>query len=52
MEERLERTAPRMAIDWSAWDAARRRGGPGVIDARTFGMLRGLEERKFHPAGT
>jgi ring-1,2-phenylacetyl-CoA epoxidase subunit PaaC len=51
LEERLETRAPRLEIDWSAWDAKRRRSRPGAIDARTFEMLRGLEERKFMPAG-
>ncbi len=51
LEERLEATAPRVAIDWTAWDTTRRRGRPGVLDERTFGMLRGLEEKRFYPAG-
>jgi 1,2-phenylacetyl-CoA epoxidase catalytic subunit len=51
LQERLERAAPAVEIDWSAWDPARRRGRPGSIDARTFGMLRGLEEKRFYPAG-
>ena len=51
LEERLERTAPRLEIDWSGWDPERRRGRPGTIDERTFGMLRGLEEKRFYPAG-
>jgi hypothetical protein len=38
-------------IDWSAWDPGRRRGRPGSMDARTFAMLRGLEERRFNAAG-
>ena len=50
LEERLERAAPRLDIDWSAWDAERRRGRPGGIDERTFQMLRGLEEKRVHPA--
>ena len=50
LEGRLERAAPRMEIDWSAWDPVRRRGRAGSIDGRTFGMLRGLEERRFYPA--
>jgi hypothetical protein len=52
LEERLEQAAPRMEIDWSGWDPERRRGRPGAIDAPTFEMLRGLEERRFNPAGT
>jgi len=51
LEERLERSAPPLEIDWATWDPARRRGRPGKIDERTFGMLRGLEEKRFYPAG-
>jgi 1,2-phenylacetyl-CoA epoxidase catalytic subunit len=47
LEERLELTAPRLVVDWTTWDAVRRRGRPGAIDQRTYAMLRGLEERKF-----
>lgn len=52
LEERLETSAPRIDVDWAEWDPRRRRSRPGAIDARTFGMLRGLEERKFMPSGT
>jgi ring-1,2-phenylacetyl-CoA epoxidase subunit PaaC len=51
LEERLETTAPRVSVEWSAWDPVRRRTSGGVIDERTFEMLRGLEERKYAPAG-
>jgi ring-1,2-phenylacetyl-CoA epoxidase subunit PaaC len=51
LEERLETAAPVVAIDWAAWDPARRRTRPGAIDAATFAMLRGLEEQRFMPAG-
>ena len=51
LEERLETAAPRRELDWSDWDPRRRRSRQGTIDARTFGMLRGLEERKFMPSG-
>ena len=51
LQERLETTAPRMEINWSDWDPMRRSSRPGVIDERTFGMLRGLEEKRFYPAG-
>jgi ring-1,2-phenylacetyl-CoA epoxidase subunit PaaC len=51
VEERLEMKAPRFEPDWRAWDPRRRRSRPGAIDARTFAMLRGLEERKFMPSG-
>jgi 1,2-phenylacetyl-CoA epoxidase catalytic subunit len=51
LEERLETPAPALRTDWSNWDPIRRRTREGSIDARTFGMLRGLEERKFMPSG-
>ena len=47
LEERLEIEAPPLSIDWKGWDPIRRRSSPGAIDDRTFGMLRGLEEKKF-----
>jgi 1,2-phenylacetyl-CoA epoxidase catalytic subunit len=50
LEDQLETTAPKVTIDWTAWDPVRRRGRPGAIDERTFGMLRGLEEKRFAPA--
>ena len=50
LEERLERPAPPLEVDWSHWDPVRRRCRPGAIDDRTFTMLRGLEERRFAPA--
>ena len=49
LEEQLETKAPHVQIDWKRWDSVRRRGTPGAIDAHTFGMLRGLEERKYAP---
>jgi len=49
LEEQLEMKAPRVEIQWKAWDPLRRRGTPGAIDAHTFGMLRGLEEKKYAP---
>lgn len=48
---RLEVELPRPALDWSTWDPVRRRLEPGGIDAPTFDMMRGLEERRFTPAG-
>ena len=51
LEERLEAEAPRHQPDWSGWDPRRRRCRAGGIDERTFGMLRGLEERRFMPSG-
>jgi ring-1,2-phenylacetyl-CoA epoxidase subunit PaaC len=50
LEERLETRAPAMDLSWKSWDAKRRRTRPGAVDARTFGMLRGLEEKRFAPA--
>ena len=52
LEEQLETKAPKSAIDWPKWDPMRRRVAPGAIDAHTFGMLRGLEERKYAPKQT
>jgi 1,2-phenylacetyl-CoA epoxidase catalytic subunit len=49
LEEHLETKAPPLSIDWSAWDPVRRRSQAGAIDQRTFGMLRGLEEKKYAP---
>jgi 1,2-phenylacetyl-CoA epoxidase catalytic subunit len=49
MEEQLEAPAPNVEIAWRTWDPVRRRGRPGAIDAHTFGMLRGLEEKKYAP---
>ena len=51
LQERLDSRAPQIDIDWAAWDPVRRRGRRGAIDERTFGMLRGLEEKRFYPAG-
>lgn len=51
LEERLETSAPHVEVDWSGWDPVRRRTARGAIDERTFEMLRGLEERKYAPAG-
>jgi ring-1,2-phenylacetyl-CoA epoxidase subunit PaaC len=52
LEDRLDMPAPVSGIDWSMWDVGRRRTAPGAIDDETFAMLRGLEERRFMPAGT
>jgi len=49
LEERLETKSPDIKVDWKSWDSIRRRGRPGAIDEHTFGMLRGLEEKKFAP---
>ena len=49
LEEQLETKATHADIDWKQWDGVRRRGSQGAIDAHTFGMLRGLEEKKYAP---
>jgi 1,2-phenylacetyl-CoA epoxidase catalytic subunit len=51
LDERLEQPAPVAVTDWSGWDPIRRRSRPGAIDSTTFAMLRGLEDRRFMPAG-
>jgi ring-1,2-phenylacetyl-CoA epoxidase subunit PaaC len=50
LEERLESKSPDIRVDWKGWDPVRRRTKPGAIDELTFGMLRGLEEKKFAPS--
>jgi 1,2-phenylacetyl-CoA epoxidase catalytic subunit len=47
LEQKLETRAPSIKVDWKGWDPVRRRSRPGAIDEQTFGMLRGLEEKKF-----
>lgn len=49
IEEQLETKGPKVEVDWRGWDSVRRRSRPGAIDEQTFGMLRGLEEKKFAP---
>ncbi len=49
LEEQLDTKSPDVRPDWKSWDPVRRRSRPGAIDERTFGMLRGLEEKKFAP---
>ena len=51
LAERLEQPEPDLSIDWTKWDPVRRRSQPGAIDARTFDMLRGLEEKRYMVAG-
>ena len=50
LEEQLETKSPDVLVDWSGWDPIRRRRRPGAIDEPTFGMLRGLEEKRFAPS--
>jgi 1,2-phenylacetyl-CoA epoxidase catalytic subunit len=50
LEERLETKAPKVTVEWKGWDPMRRRTRGGAIDEHTFGMLRGLEEKRFAPA--
>ena len=52
LEERVETKAPAIKLDWNGWDPIRRRTRPGAVDDLTFGMLRGLEEKRFAPATT
>jgi phenylacetate-CoA oxygenase PaaI subunit len=47
LEDQLETKSPEVHVDWKSWDPIRRRSRPGAIDEHTFGMLRGLEEKKF-----
>ena len=49
LEEQLETKAPKVTIHWNLWDGKRRRSAEGAIDEHTFGMLRGLEEKKYAP---
>jgi hypothetical protein len=49
LEDQLETKVPSVQIDWKSWDPVRRRGTAGAIDAHTFSMLRGLEEKKYAP---
>lgn len=51
LETKLGMSAPSVAVDWEAFDPLRRRTRPGAIDASTFEMIRGLEERRYMPAG-
>ena len=50
LEGQLETKSPDIRVEWKAWDPVRRRGRPGAIDEHTFGMLRGLEEKRFAPS--
>jgi 1,2-phenylacetyl-CoA epoxidase catalytic subunit len=47
LEEQLETKSPEVHVNWTSWDPIRRRSRAGAIDEHTFGMLRGLEEKKF-----
>ncbi len=50
LEDQLETKSPSVKIDWKHWDPIRRRSRSGAVDERTFGMLRGLEEKRFAAA--
>jgi len=50
LAERVEGRPPDTAIDWSKWDAIRRRTAPGGIDQATRDMLQGLAEKRYMPA--
>ncbi len=47
LEEQVEVKSRGVHVHWAKWDPIRRRCAPGAIDERTFGMLRGLEEKRF-----
>jgi hypothetical protein len=47
LEEQIDVKSPDVRIDWAKWDRIRRRSRAGAIDDQTFGMLRGLEEKRF-----
>lgn len=51
LDERIGLTLPPARIEWQRWDPLRRRTRAGGIDAGTFEMLRGLEEKRYMPAG-
>lgn len=51
LEERVGSALLQVRIDWKHWDPVRRRTRSGGMDARTFEMLRGLEEKRYMPAG-
>jgi ring-1,2-phenylacetyl-CoA epoxidase subunit PaaC len=50
LEERVGAPSGAVTIDWSGWDAIRRRSQPGGIDQQTLEMLQGLAEKRFMPA--
>jgi 1,2-phenylacetyl-CoA epoxidase catalytic subunit len=52
LQDQLEAEAPKVTIHWEVWDPLRRRTAEGAVDAHTFGMLRGLEEKKYAPPTT
>lgn len=52
LEQQLETRAPEVTIHWEVWDPVRRRTAGGAMDEHTFGMLRGLEEKKYAPPAT
>lgn len=51
LQEQVGQGLPPVRIEWSRWDPVRRRTRPGGIDGSTFDMLRGLEEKRYMPAG-
>ena len=51
LDEEVGGATESAAIDWKAWDPVRRRILPGGIDELTLGMLQGLAEKRYMPAG-
>jgi hypothetical protein len=51
LDERVGGTPASPTVDWKAWDPVRRRIKPGGIDELTLGMLQGLAEKRYMPAG-
>jgi len=51
LDEQVGGAVESRPIDWKAWDPVRRRISPGGIDELTLGMLQGLAEKRYMPAG-
>ena len=51
LDEQVVGATDSLSIDWKAWDPVRRRITPGGIDELTLGMLQGLAEKRYMPAG-
>jgi len=51
LDEQVGAAPTSSPIDWKAWDTTRRRISPGGIDELTLGVLQGLAEKRYMPAG-
>jgi ring-1,2-phenylacetyl-CoA epoxidase subunit PaaC len=51
LDEQVGGSSEPSPIDWKAWDPVRRRITQGGIDELTLGMLQGLAEKRYMPAG-